>query len=71
MLPNDKEYLVRKEHFQDLQREAEQTGLAGSGQLLQPRRRFRLHLKLIGWMGDQLIHWGLKLQQDKGTQEKI
>jgi hypothetical protein len=67
MLPNDKEFLARKEYYKELQREAEHARLVDATRFHQPVTKI-IHRKLLGWIGDQLIRWGLKLQQDKVTQ---
>ena len=68
MLPNDQEFLARQEHYKDLQREAEQARLVEVARLQQSGMKTTIHRKLLGWISDQLIRWGLKLQQDKVTQ---
>lgn len=64
MLPNDRDFLARKEYYKELQREAERARLAEMARLQQPATK-KIHRMLRGWIGDQLIRWGLKLQQDK------
>ncbi|MBI1877676.1 MAG: hypothetical protein HYR94_05505 [Chloroflexi bacterium] len=66
MLPNDKEFLARKEHYKALQREVEQARLVELVKLHQPQKE-KIYRKLLGWIGGQLIRWGLKLQQDRHT----
>ncbi len=68
MLPNDTDFLIWKERHKDFQREAEHERLIGLVKLQQPNSQQGRHVKLLGWIGGQLIQWGLKLQQDKQQQ---
>jgi hypothetical protein len=69
MLPSDTDFVARKERAKELQREAEQERLAELVKLQRSRPQ-RLHYRLLGWIGGQLIQWGLKLQRDKHHQVK-
>lgn len=64
MLPNDTDFVARKERAGELLREAERERLIELVKLQQPAKH-NVRLKLLGWIGGQLIQWGLKLQQDK------
>ena len=70
MWPNEIDFLARKEHFDQLQRKAEHERLVILARLQQPDQQ-NIRLKLLGWIGGQLIQWGLKLQQDKPTKVKM
>jgi hypothetical protein len=62
MLPTEKDFLARKEYFGQLRLEAEHEQLVKLAKLQQEQNTSQ---KLLGWIGGQLIQWGLKLQQDK------
>ncbi|MCL4301058.1 MAG: hypothetical protein KJ077_35325 [Anaerolineae bacterium] len=64
MLPNDTDFVARQERAGELLREAERERLIELVKLQQPVQH-NVRLRLLGWIGGQLIHWGLKLQQDK------
>jgi hypothetical protein len=61
MLPNDIDFLTRKERCQDLMREAEQERLIGIAKLQQSKQPGSWQ-RVVHWMGIQLIKLGLKLQ---------
>jgi hypothetical protein len=64
MLPNDTDLMARKERAGELLREAERERLIELVKLQQSAPH-NVRLRLKGWIGGQLIQWGLKLQQDK------
>ncbi len=70
MLPNDTDYLARKEHFEQLQREAEYDRLIRLAKLQKPKPQ-NVRQKLSGWIGGQLIRIGLKLQQDQSKSMEL
>lgn len=53
--------LIAKERYKDLLWEAEQERLIQAAGLRQPGYR-RVHRKLAGWIGAQMVRWGSKLQ---------
>jgi hypothetical protein len=55
------DYLVQKEKFQDLMREAEHERLLQIAKLQQASQR-GLHRNLAAWVGIQLVKWGSRLQ---------
>jgi hypothetical protein len=69
MLPNDIDFLARKERCQDLMREAEQERLVEVAKLQQPNQP-SLWPRVVRWIGIQLIKLGLKLQDYSITQTK-
>ena len=62
MLPNYLDFLVCQEQYKDLLREAECERLIRAAGLRQPGNR-RLHRKVAGWIGTQMVRWGWKLQR--------
>ncbi|MBE7556246.1 MAG: hypothetical protein HS126_34765 [Anaerolineales bacterium] len=64
MLPNDTDFVARKERAGELLREAERERLIELVKLQQSAQH-TVRLRVLGWIGGQLIQWGLKLQQDK------
>lgn len=65
MLPDDLEFMALKEHQQALLREAEQEQLIQLAQLSKAEE-LKAHRKAAGWLGNQMVKWGSKLQ-DYGT----
>jgi hypothetical protein len=61
MLPNDVDFLARKERQQELLREAEQERLAEEAKQQQSETKPPLR-KAAGWLGDQMVKLGTKLQ---------
>jgi ABC-type phosphonate transport system ATPase subunit len=57
----DLDYLIQKEKFQDLIREAEQERLLRTIELQNDSQR-GLHRNLAAWVGHQMVRWGSKLQ---------
>jgi hypothetical protein len=55
------DYLVQKEKFNDLMREAEQERLLLTIKL-QKRGQRSLHRNIAAWVGVQMVKWGAKLQ---------
>jgi hypothetical protein len=55
------DYLVQKEKFNDLMREAEQERLLLTIKL-QNRGQRSLHRNLAAWVGVQMVKWGSRLQ---------
>ncbi len=55
------DYLVQKEKYQDLIREAEQDRLLQIAKLQQAGQR-KLHRNLAAWIGIQMVKWGSRLQ---------
>ena len=56
-----KDLLVQREHYKDLLQEAEYERLIRAAGLRQPGNR-KLHRKVAGWIGAQMVRWGWKLQ---------
>ena len=56
-----KDLLVQREHYKDLLQEAEYERLIRAAGLRQPGNR-RMHRKVAGWIGAQMVRWGWKLQ---------
>jgi len=56
-----KDLLVQREHYKDLLQEAEHERLIRAAGLRQPGNR-RLHRKVAGWIGAQMVKWGWKLK---------
>lgn len=56
-----KDLLVQREHYKDLLQEAEYERLIRAAGLRQPGN-WRLHRKVAGWIGAQMVRWGWKLQ---------
>ena len=69
MLPNDIDFLARQERYNEMQREAEREWLITLTKLHQPEQQ-GIRRKVMGWLGGQLIQWGLKLQHDNLTRIK-
>jgi hypothetical protein len=65
MLPNYNDFLVAQERHKDRLHEAERRLLIRDARLLQAGNR-RVQRKVAGWIGDQMVNWGYKLQ-DYGT----
>jgi len=60
MLPEDIDFLARKERQKDLLREIErERHLQLMKHTIKKRKIFR---KLAGWLGDYMMRWGSKLQ---------
>jgi hypothetical protein len=53
--------LARQEHYKDLLQAAEHERLIRATGLRQPGNQ-RLHRKVAGWIGAQMVSWGWKLQ---------
>jgi hypothetical protein len=68
MVPNDRDYLARKEHYDALRQEAERERLIEMARLQQTSQQ-QLHRQVVVWMANQLIGWGLKLQHHSGLNE--
>jgi hypothetical protein len=66
MLPNQRDFLVRQEQYQDLLREAEQERLIHSAGL-RHLNRWNLPRQMAVWLGSYVIKWGLKLQSSRTT----
>jgi hypothetical protein len=62
MLPEDMDYLARKERQKDLLREVEASQLQqkSTGQQEKPDR---LDRKAAQWVGQQMVRWGQELQR--------
>ena len=58
-----KDLLVQREHYKDLLQEAEYERLIRAAGLRQPGN-WKLRRKVAGWIGDQMVSWGHKLQSD-------
>ncbi|HXV43290.1 MAG TPA: hypothetical protein VEC96_09520 [Anaerolineae bacterium] len=69
MLPNDIDFLIRKERCQDFMREAEQERWIGVVKHQQPNQPSSWQ-RAVRWVGIQLIELGLKLQGYSITQTK-
>lgn len=53
------EYLVRKEQYQDMIRAAQQDQLV---QMVKQHNESPWRRRLAGWLGTQMVSWGLALQ---------
>ncbi|MEM7346885.1 MAG: hypothetical protein AAF485_21815 [Chloroflexota bacterium] len=65
LLPNDLDYLSKKEQYKDLIRQAEKQALAR--QAISQDDNPKQYQKLAGWVGNQMVKTGEKLQ-DYSTQ---
>ena len=54
-------YLVGKEKYKDLRRDAERHQLIQIATLRRPDKRETLR-RMAGWIGSRLVTWGAKLQ---------
>ncbi len=59
---SDKDLWVMQEHYNDLLREAEQERLLRRVRKGMPREPNILS-RSLGWMGQQLVHWGCLLEK--------
>jgi hypothetical protein len=66
VLPNQRDFLVRQEQYQDLLREAEQERLIHSAGL-RLLNRWNLPRQMAIWLGTYVVKWGLKLQTNSAT----
>lgn len=55
------DYLVRREQYKDLQREAARQQLIQTAKL-RPSSNMESLRRMAGWIGDQMVKWGSKLQ---------
>ena len=62
MLPEDKDYLARKERQKDLLREVE-AGQLQQKSSQQREKSDRLDRKAAQWVGQQMVRWGQELQR--------
>jgi hypothetical protein len=74
MFPNELEFLVRREHYQDLLGETERARLvrqARAGQescvLSVSKGRNHLYRRALTWLGGRLVVWGWHLQERYGA----
>lgn len=68
MLPEDMDYLARKERQKDLLREVEANQLQQKS-TRQQERPDRLDRKAAQWVGQQMVRWGQELQRYSGGSE--
>jgi hypothetical protein len=68
VLPNDRDYIARKERYDELRQEAERDRLIEIAQAHQASQR-KLGRKIVVWIANQLIEWGSKLQRQSGLDE--
>jgi hypothetical protein len=61
MLPNYNDFLVAQERHKDRLQEAERRRLIRDTRLLQNGNR-GVQRRVAGWIGDQMVNWGCKLQ---------
>lgn len=61
MFITDIDLLARHERYKDLVHEAEHERLIHLAELQQPDHS-GIHWKFTGWVGDQMVKWGSKLQ---------
>jgi hypothetical protein len=61
MFPNYNDFLVAQEQHKDLLREVERKRLIRAAKLQRPGN-WGVHQKVAGWIGDQMVSWGCKLQ---------
>ena len=66
MFPNELEFLVRREHYQDLLRETEEARLVRQARAGQERRN-HLYCRALTWLGGRLVVWGWRLQERYGA----
>lgn len=66
MLPEDIEFLARKERQKDLLQEVECERYLQLGEH-KPIKKVKIFRKLAGWLGDHMIRWGSKLQMYSTT----
>ena len=71
MFSPDIHYLVSKEKYKDLRRDAERHQLIQTVRLRRPDKRELLR-KMADWIGSQLLTWGSKLQRyDHGRHQTL
>ena len=61
MLPGDLELIACKDRQEALRREAEREQLVQLAQLARAEDS-KVHRKAAGWLGQQMVKWGSKLQ---------
>jgi hypothetical protein len=61
-----KDYLVAREHYKDLLREAEQERLARQA-MAGGESDPHLYCRMLAWLGRRLVNWGLRLQKRYGA----
>jgi len=66
MFPNELDFLVRREHYKDLLREAEKARLVRQLQAGQERRN-HFYCRALTWLGCRLAVWGWRLQERYGA----
>ena len=66
MFPNELEFLVRREHYKDLLREAERARLVRQMQPGQERRD-HFYCRALTWLGRRLVVLGWRLQERYGA----
>ena len=62
MFSPDIHYLVGKEKYKDLRRDAERHQLIQTARLGRPDKKESVR-RMAGWIGSQLMTWGSKLQR--------
>ncbi len=62
MLPNELNYLVSLEQHRDRLRALERYRLVQLADLQRASNR-DMHRRVVGWVGGQMVRWGLALQQ--------
>jgi len=66
MFPNERDFLVHREHYQDLLHEAEGSRLVRHARAGQERRN-HLYCRALTWLGRRLVVWGWRLQERYGA----
>jgi hypothetical protein len=66
MLPNERDFLVRREHYKDLLREAERARLVRQARAGEERRNL-FYRRALTWLGRRLVGWGWHLQERYGA----
>ncbi len=57
-----KDYAVQEEYYRDLRRQAEKEAFARQMMGVTRRKGLRLS-RLLAWLGEQMVTWGLALQE--------
>jgi len=60
LLPNQVDYLIRKERYDEFVRQAEKDRLI---RLIRPNLLSPTQQRLVRWIGFHMIRWGLKLRR--------
>ncbi len=66
MFPSERDFLVGREHYKDLLREAERARLVRRMRAGQERRD-HFYRRTLTWLGCRLVVWGWRLQERYGA----